>query len=103
MQSNKLDLTFFCGVAAEPTAETVARGDIVDFGPADPVIRLGDSCSQTTDFEKKENSKMQSPMKYGSSILKKYQPIDHLFTKQLNTVPRQLPTAHSNYCRQVCL
>jgi len=41
--------TFFCGVAAEPTADTVARGDMVAFGPGEPVIRFGDSWSQTVD------------------------------------------------------
>jgi len=35
-------------VAAEPTADTVARGDIPAFGPAGPTARFGDSLIQTT-------------------------------------------------------
>jgi len=44
--------TFFCDVAAEPTAETVARGDMDDFGGADIAARFGDSCIQTTNTQK---------------------------------------------------
>jgi len=41
--------TFFCGAVAEPTADTVARGDIADFGPGGVVVRFGDSWINTID------------------------------------------------------